>query len=69
MDSKYCWILQCKLNLYCIFNSVIAQYRAGAIGRVYLMNSPSSLFPSDIIMKLRGYYANSAMDIVEVNMT
>ncbi|XP_074858737.1 vitellogenin-2-like [Carettochelys insculpta] len=41
-------------------------YRAGAIGRVYLMNSPSSMLPSAIIMKLRGYYANTATDFVEV---
>ncbi|XP_053105367.1 vitellogenin-2-like isoform X2 [Hemicordylus capensis] len=41
-------------------------YRAGAIGRLYLMNSPRSVFPSGIIAKMRGYYATSAMDIVEV---
>uniref|UniRef100_A0A8C5IIX0 Phosvitin n=1 Tax=Junco hyemalis TaxID=40217 RepID=A0A8C5IIX0_JUNHY len=28
------------------------QYQAGAIWRVYLMNSPSTMFPSDIITKL-----------------
>ncbi|XP_059334334.1 vitellogenin-2-like [Ammospiza nelsoni] len=42
------------------------QYQAGAIWRVYLMNSPSTMFPSDIITKVRGYYANTAMDIIEV---
>ncbi|NXG57933.1 VIT2 protein, partial [Hemiprocne comata] len=41
-------------------------YQAGAIWRVYLMNSPSTMFPSDIITKVRGYYANTAMDIIEV---
>uniref|UniRef100_A0A8C2T766 Vitellogenin-2-like n=1 Tax=Coturnix japonica TaxID=93934 RepID=A0A8C2T766_COTJA len=41
-------------------------YKAGAIWRVYLMNSPSSIFPSDIITKIRGYYANTATDIVEI---
>ncbi|XP_064284522.1 vitellogenin-2-like isoform X2 [Passer domesticus] len=41
-------------------------YQAGAIWRVYLMNSPSTIFPSDIITKVRGYYANTAMDIIEV---
>ncbi|KFU96396.1 Vitellogenin-2, partial [Chaetura pelagica] len=41
-------------------------YQAGAIWRVYLMNSPSTMFPSDIITKIRGYYANTAMDIIEV---
>nr|XP_034979053.1 vitellogenin-2-like [Zootoca vivipara] len=40
-------------------------YRAGAIGRVYLMNSPKTLFPS-VLAKMRGYYATSAMDIAEV---
>ncbi|KFR03720.1 Vitellogenin-2, partial [Opisthocomus hoazin] len=43
-----------------------SEYQAGAIWRVYLMNSPSSVFPSDIITKVRGYYANTAMDIIEV---
>ncbi|XP_061489475.1 vitellogenin-2-like isoform X2 [Rhineura floridana] len=39
-------------------------YRAGAIGRIYLMNNPNTLFPS-VIAKIRGYSATSAMDIVE----
>ncbi|XP_057264328.1 vitellogenin-2-like [Pezoporus wallicus] len=43
-----------------------SKYQAGAIWRVYLMNSPNSIFPSDIITKVRGYYANTAMDIIEV---
>ncbi|NWR50671.1 VIT2 protein, partial [Regulus satrapa] len=43
-----------------------SQYQAGAIWRVYLMNSPSTMFPSDIITKVRGYYANTAMDIIEM---
>ncbi|NXU44176.1 VIT2 protein, partial [Drymodes brunneopygia] len=43
-----------------------SQYQVGAIWRVYLMNSPSTMFPSDIITKVRGYYANTAMDIIEV---
>ncbi|XP_021259986.1 vitellogenin-2-like [Numida meleagris] len=41
-------------------------YKAGAIWRVYLMNSPNTMFPSDIITKVRGYYATTATDIVEV---
>ncbi|XP_063263462.1 vitellogenin-2-like [Prinia subflava] len=43
-----------------------SQYQAGAIWRVYLMNSPSAMFPSDIITKVRGYYADTATDIIEV---
>ncbi|NWX09135.1 VIT2 protein, partial [Caloenas nicobarica] len=43
-----------------------SEYQAGAIWRVYLMNSPSSMFPTDIITKVRGYYANTATDIIEV---
>ncbi|NXS16033.1 VIT2 protein, partial [Mystacornis crossleyi] len=43
-----------------------SQYQAGAIWRIYLMNSPSTMFPSDIITKLRGYYGNTATDIIEV---
>ncbi|KFQ57725.1 Vitellogenin-2, partial [Pelecanus crispus] len=43
-----------------------SEYQAGAIWRVYLMNSPSTIFPSDIITKVRGYYANTATDIIEV---
>ncbi|KAJ7410137.1 hypothetical protein WISP_111067 [Willisornis vidua] len=42
------------------------EYQAGAIWRIYLMNSPSTMFPSDIITKVRGYYANTAADIIEV---
>lgn len=44
-----------------------ANYRAGAIGRVYLMNKPNTMFLSAVIAKIRGYYATSAMDIAEVN--
>ncbi|NXL06176.1 VIT2 protein, partial [Mesembrinibis cayennensis] len=43
-----------------------SEYQAGAIWRVYLMNSPSAMFPSEIITKVRGYYANTATDIIEV---
>ncbi|NXF79637.1 VIT2 protein, partial [Sclerurus mexicanus] len=43
-----------------------SEYQAGAIWRIYLMNSPSTMFPSDIITKVRGYYANTATDIIEV---
>ncbi|XP_010210304.1 PREDICTED: vitellogenin-2-like [Tinamus guttatus] len=42
------------------------EYNAGAIWRVYLMNNPGTIFPSDIVTKVRGYYANTATDIVEV---
>ncbi|NXX30005.1 VIT2 protein, partial [Nicator chloris] len=43
-----------------------SQYQAGAIWRVYLMNSRSALFSSDIYTKVRGYYADTAADIIEV---
>ncbi|NXA10038.1 VIT2 protein, partial [Sapayoa aenigma] len=43
-----------------------SKYQAGAMWRVYLMNSPSTMLPSDIITKVRGYYANTAADIIEV---
>ncbi|XP_027754198.1 vitellogenin-2-like [Empidonax traillii] len=43
-----------------------SEYQAGAIWRLYLMNSPSTMFPSDIITKVRGYYANTATDIIEM---
>ncbi|XP_009877300.1 PREDICTED: vitellogenin-2-like [Apaloderma vittatum] len=43
-----------------------SEYQAGAIWRAYIMNSPSATFPSDIITKVRGYYANTATDIIEV---
>uniref|UniRef100_A0A8C6JC36 Uncharacterized protein n=1 Tax=Melopsittacus undulatus TaxID=13146 RepID=A0A8C6JC36_MELUD len=43
-----------------------SKYQAGAIWRIYLMNSPNSIFPSDIITKVRAYYANTATDIIEV---
>ncbi|NXW71055.1 VIT2 protein, partial [Hirundo rustica] len=47
------------------FSHYSSQYQAGAIWRVYLMNSPSTMFPSDIITKVRGYYADTATDIIE----
>ncbi|XP_067997261.1 vitellogenin-2-like [Melanerpes formicivorus] len=43
-----------------------SEYQVGAIWRLYLMNSPSTVIPSDIITKVRGYYANTATDIIEV---
>ncbi|NXJ74287.1 VIT2 protein, partial [Trogon melanurus] len=43
-----------------------SEYQVGAIWRAYIMNSPSAMFPSDIITKVRGYYANTATDIIEV---
>ncbi|NXU55037.1 VIT2 protein, partial [Turnix velox] len=48
------------------FGDYSSQYQAGAIWRVYLMNGPSTVFPSDIITKIRGYYANTAVDFIEV---
>ncbi|XP_066480676.1 vitellogenin-2-like [Tiliqua scincoides] len=45
-------------------NGYHSDFRAGAIGRVYLVNDAE--FPSSIIAKMRGYYATSAMDIAEV---
>ncbi|XP_074689340.1 vitellogenin-2-like [Strix aluco] len=43
-----------------------SEYQAGAIWRLYLMNGPSTMFPPDIITKVRAYYANTAADIIEV---
>ncbi|KFV45740.1 Vitellogenin-2, partial [Tyto alba] len=48
------------------FGGYSSEYQAGAIWRVYLMNSPSTMFPSDIITKVRAYYANTATDIIEM---
>ncbi|NXY48555.1 VIT2 protein, partial [Ceuthmochares aereus] len=44
------------------------EYQAGAILRVYLMNGPSTVFPSYMITKIRGYYANTATDIIEMGL-
>ncbi|KAJ7332548.1 hypothetical protein JRQ81_014728 [Phrynocephalus forsythii] len=44
-----------------------ADPKIGALGRVYLINSQSTLFQS-IIGKIRGFYATSAMDIVETGL-
>ncbi|KAJ6656291.1 hypothetical protein lerEdw1_003947 [Lerista edwardsae] len=43
-----------------------SNYRAGAIGRLYLNLHNSPALPSSFVAKIRGYYDTSAMDIVEV---
>ncbi|XP_060629823.2 vitellogenin-2-like [Anolis sagrei] len=45
----------------------MANYAAGALGRVYLLNEPNTLFPI-IFAKIRGFYGAAAMDIVEVGL-
>ncbi|XP_020650736.3 vitellogenin-2 [Pogona vitticeps] len=48
-------------------DTYILDWRVGALGRLYVMNSPRTLFQA-LIAKLRGFYARSAMDIVEVGL-
>ncbi|XP_062834151.1 vitellogenin-2 isoform X1 [Anolis carolinensis] len=45
----------------------MSNYVAGALGRVYLLNKPNTLFPI-IFAKIRGFYGAAAMDIVEVGI-
>ncbi|NXS43061.1 VIT2 protein, partial [Balaeniceps rex] len=43
-------------------------YKVGAAGDVFVMNSPRTMFPSAIISKLMAYSAGSVADLVEVGV-
>ncbi|NXC25264.1 VIT2 protein, partial [Campylorhamphus procurvoides] len=43
-------------------------YKVGAAGDVFLMNSPGTMFPSAIISKLMAYSAGSVADLVEAGV-
>ncbi|NXU30575.1 VIT2 protein, partial [Thalassarche chlororhynchos] len=43
-------------------------YKVGAAGDVFIMNSPGTMFPSAIISKLMAYSAGSVADLVEVGV-
>ncbi|XP_010182244.1 PREDICTED: RNA-binding protein with serine-rich domain 1 [Mesitornis unicolor] len=43
-------------------------YKVGAAGDVFVMNSPGTMFPSAIISKLMAYSAGSVADLVEVGV-
>ncbi|NXF90935.1 VITA2 protein, partial [Eubucco bourcierii] len=43
-------------------------YKVGAAGDVYVMNSPGTMFPSAIISKLKAYSAGSVADLVEAGV-
>ncbi|XP_014794496.1 PREDICTED: vitellogenin-2-like [Calidris pugnax] len=43
-------------------------YKVGAAGEVFIMNSPGTMFPSAIISKLMAYTAGSVADLVEVGV-
>uniref|UniRef100_U3JUH1 Uncharacterized protein n=1 Tax=Ficedula albicollis TaxID=59894 RepID=U3JUH1_FICAL len=43
-------------------------YKIGAAGDVFVMNSPGTMFPSAIISKLMAYSAGSVADLVEVGV-
>ncbi|PKU48340.1 vitellogenin-2-like [Limosa lapponica baueri] len=43
-------------------------YKVGAAGEVFIMNSPGTMFPSAIISKLMAYTAGSVADLVEVGI-
>lgn len=51
-----------------LFTSAIDNYKVGAAGDVFVMNSPGTMFPSAIISKLMAYSAGSVADLVEVNI-
>jgi len=48
--------------------SAIGNYKVGASGDVFIMNSPGTMFPSAIISKLMAYSAGSVADLVEVSI-
>ncbi|NXX47124.1 VIT2 protein, partial [Tricholaema leucomelas] len=43
-------------------------YKVGAAGDVYVMNSPGTMFPSAIISKFKAYSAGSVADLVEAGI-
>ncbi|NWR50683.1 VIT2 protein, partial [Regulus satrapa] len=43
-------------------------YKVGAAGEVFVMNSPGTMFPSAIISKLMAYSAGSVADLVEAGV-
>ncbi|NWU50177.1 VIT2 protein, partial [Dromas ardeola] len=43
-------------------------YKVGAAGDVFVMNSPGTMFPSSIISKLMAYTAGSVADLVEAGV-
>ncbi|NXN97017.1 VIT2 protein, partial [Rhinopomastus cyanomelas] len=43
-------------------------YKVGAAGEIFLMNSPGTMFPSAIISKLTAYSAGSVVDLVEAGV-
>lgn len=51
-----------------LFTSAIDNYKVGAAGDVFVMNSPGTMFPSAVISKLMAYSAGSVADLVEVNI-
>ncbi|NXJ06859.1 VIT2 protein, partial [Odontophorus gujanensis] len=48
--------------------SYFDNYRAGAAGEIFVMNSPETMFPSAIIFKLMANSAGSVADLVEVGI-
>ncbi|NXI48061.1 VIT2 protein, partial [Galbula dea] len=50
------------------FGGYFDNYKVGAAGDVFVMNSPGTMFPSAIISKLMAYSAGSVADLVEVGV-
>ncbi|XP_010580873.1 PREDICTED: vitellogenin-2-like [Haliaeetus leucocephalus] len=50
------------------FGDYFDNYKVGAAGDVFVMNSPGTMFPSAIISKLVAYSAGSVADLVEVGV-
>ncbi|NWH63558.1 VIT2 protein, partial [Geococcyx californianus] len=50
------------------FGGYFDNYKVGAAGDVFVMNSPETMFPSAIISKLMAYSAGSVADLVEVGV-
>ncbi|NXV81994.1 VIT2 protein, partial [Atlantisia rogersi] len=50
------------------FGGYFDNYKVGAAGDVFVMNSPGTMFPSAIIFKLMAYFSGSVADLVEVGV-
>uniref|UniRef100_A0A7M4G216 Vitellogenin-2-like n=1 Tax=Crocodylus porosus TaxID=8502 RepID=A0A7M4G216_CROPO len=50
------------------FSTYFGEYRAGAFGNVYLMNSPKTMFPQSVISSLGVHYDGAIADLLEVGI-
>ncbi|KFZ64563.1 Vitellogenin-2, partial [Antrostomus carolinensis] len=60
--------LSCRYSKAIHIGGYFDNYKVGAAGDVFVMNSPGTMFPSAIISKLMAYSAGSVADLVEAGV-